>query len=93
MAIFDRQSRYRKGSRPARALDRHGNVVSAVDIPDAPTAGSVGQHLLEQGQRLDHLANYYLADGTGYWRIAELNDAMVPDALAEVIRIDIPESE
>ena len=42
------------------------------------------------GQRLDHLANFYLLDPNGFWRLAEHNDAMLPDAIAEASIIRIP---
>jgi hypothetical protein len=47
-------------------------------------------HRRKQGQRLDHLAAFYIKDNCGFWRIAELNDAMLPDALSEADFIDIP---
>ena len=51
---------------------------------------SAGVHIRREGQTLDQLANGYLADPHGYWRIAELNDAIVPDALEERETLEIP---
>ena len=44
----------------------------------------LGVHLLKQGQRLDHLAARYLNDPAGFWRLAEQNDVMLPEALTGV---------
>ena len=57
-------------------------------IPAAET--ELGEHLRKQGQRLDHLANHYLGDANGFWRIAELNDAMLPDSVLTQDTIKIP---
>ena len=50
----------------------------------------LGFHLLKQGERLDLLAARYLNDPAGYWRIAEQNDVMLPEALTEAREIEIP---
>jgi hypothetical protein len=50
----------------------------------------LGEHLRKQGQRLDHLANYYLSDPNGFWRVAEINDAVLPDAVLTQDVIKIP---
>jgi hypothetical protein len=38
----------------------------------------------------NQLASFYLQDPNGFWRICELNDAMLPDALAEADIVKIP---
>ena len=90
MAVFDPLSRYVGAAEPYDAMDTRGRAVKALAVPDAPVEFSIGKHVRKQGQRLDHLANGYLGDANGYWRIAELNDAMLPDALAEVETVRIP---
>ena len=55
-----------------------------------PPQTRLGEHLRRDGQRLDHLAGFYLGDPTGFWRIAEINGAMLPDALALVRSLTIP---
>jgi hypothetical protein len=50
----------------------------------------LGIHVLRQGERLDHLAARYTADPAGFWRIAEQNDVMLPEALTEAREIEIP---
>ena len=90
MAVFDGKSRYVKNASTYEATDRHGRRVVALTVADKPEQTLLSEHLLKEGQRLDHLANFYLEDSNGFWRICELNDVMLPDALAEVDVIKIP---
>ena len=70
--------------------DRRGRRVMALTVAEKPVQNLLGEHLRKEGQRLDHLANFYLKDPNGFWRIAEMNDAMLPDALAETDIVQIP---
>jgi hypothetical protein len=90
MALFDEKSRYVKNASIYEATDRRGRYVAALTVADRPVQTLLGEHLRKEGQRLDHLANFYLQDPNGFWRICELNDAMLPDALAEVDILKIP---
>jgi hypothetical protein len=91
MAIFDRLSRYVEPPvAPYEAFDTRGRLVRALPVPEAPVEISAGVHVRREGQTLDHLASGYLSDPHAYWRIAELNDAIVPDALEERETIEIP---
>jgi hypothetical protein len=90
MAIFDRKSRYVKNATTYQTTDRRGRTVVAVTPASAPAQTKLGIHRRKQGQRLDHLATFYIQDANGFWRIAELNEVMLPDALAEADLIDIP---
>jgi hypothetical protein len=90
MAIFNGESRYVKHASLYEVTDRRGRRVAALTVADKPVQTLLGEHLRREGQRLDHLANFYLQDPNGFWRIAELNDAMLPDALAEVDTLQIP---
>lgn len=91
MAVFDKKSRYVKPPlEPYSATDRRGREVKALPMIEPPLERSVGQHIRKQGQRLDHLANSFVADPHGFWRIAEVNGAVLPDSLAEAERIEIP---
>lgn len=90
MAIFDAKSRYVKNASIYEATDRRGRTVPALTVADKPAQTLLGEHLRKEGQRLDHLANFYLQDPNGFWRVCELNDAMLPDALAEVDILKIP---
>jgi hypothetical protein len=90
MAIFDAKSRYVKNASLYEVTDRRGRKVVALTVVDRPVQTLLGEHLRKEGQRLDHLASFYLQDPNGFWRICELNDAMLPDALAEVDIVKIP---
>jgi len=91
VAVFDRKSRYVKPAlEPYTVLDRRGREVKALPMIEPPRERSIGEYVRKQGQRLDHLSAALLADPYGYWRIAELNGALLPDALEEVERVQIP---
>jgi hypothetical protein len=89
MATFDSKSRYVKYATTYQAQDRRRRTVTALTAALPPTQPELGEHLRKQGQRLDHLANHYLRDPNGFWRVAEINDAMLPDSVLrqEVIKI------
>jgi hypothetical protein len=91
MAVFDRLSRYAKPPLASYdAVDLRGRLVQALPTPEPPGLVSAGRHEKKQHQRLDHLASAYLADPNGFWRIAEVNEAVLPDALLERELLDIP---
>jgi hypothetical protein len=90
MAVFDEKSRYVKNATIYQATDRRGRKVAVLTAAKKPAQTLLGEHLRKEGQRLDHLANFYLQNPTGFWRICELHDAMLPDALAEVDILKIP---
>jgi hypothetical protein len=87
--MFDPNSRY-LGVASYTAVDRRGRMVTVIPAPDKPDQALLGMHRRIEGQRLDHLAFHYLSDPAGYWRICELSDVMLPDALAEARDIPIP---
>jgi hypothetical protein len=87
--MFDDKSRY-ADLETYTVTDPRGRTVAVVPVPDAPAEVSIGLHILRQGQRIDHLAYKYLDDPAGYWRICELNDVMLPEALTEAQEISIP---
>lgn len=87
--MFDASSRY-AGLTMYAVVDRRGRAVMVVPTPDAPDEPLLGYHRRHQGERLDHLAGAYLGDGARWWRICELADVMLPDALAEAREIPIP---
>jgi hypothetical protein len=87
--MFDPRSRYLQSDQ-YDVIDARGRVVTVLAAPPPPEQLLLGIHLLKQGERPDLLAAKYLNDPAGYWRIAEQNDAMLPDALAERREIEIP---
>ncbi|HEX4274628.1 MAG TPA: hypothetical protein VHZ74_04705 [Bryobacteraceae bacterium] len=87
--MFDTNSRY-LGTPTYTVTDHRGRTVTVVQTPPDPGEGLLGIHVLKQGERLDHLAFKYLNDPAGYWRIAERNEAMLPEQLTEQREIEIP---
>ena len=90
MSVFDPKSRYAQYAKVATATDRRGRTVSCVTPAEVPPQTELGRHKLRQGQRLDHLANHYLDDPAGFWRIAELNDAMTAEPTLDTPLVGIP---
>ena len=62
MALFDDKSRYVKNASIYPVTDRRGRTVAALTVANKPVQTLLGEHLRKQGQRLDHLANFYLED-------------------------------
>ncbi len=91
MALFDPKSRYADPPVvPYDAVDVRGRAVQALPVPEPPREIPVGKHAKKEGQTLDQLANAYLSDPHAYWRIAEVNDVLHPDALSEAEIVLIP---
>jgi hypothetical protein len=89
MSSYDPKSRYVKT--PTYVVtDHRGRPVTVVAVPPHVAQPIAGVHVLREGQRPDHLAQQYLADATGFWRIAEANDAMEAEWLTEQPEIEIP---
>ncbi len=87
--MFDSKSRYAKANIYI-LKDARGRDVSVTGFAHISEQTLRGIHILKQGERLDHLATHYLSNATGYWRIAELNDAMTAEVLTEQREIKIP---
>lgn len=87
--MFDDNSRY-KDVQQYTVQDHRGRKVTVVAVPAPPVQSLLGYHLLKQGQRTDHLAGRYLNNAAGFWKIAEINDVMLPEALSERAEIAIP---
>ncbi len=91
MATFDRLSRYAKPPLESyTVVDTRNREVRALPVPARSVETTAGVHVKKEGQNLDQLANGYLADPHGYWRIVELNGAILPDALEERETLLIP---
>lgn len=87
--MFDDKSRY-KNAESYQRTDRRGRTVTVASTPPASKENFIGYHLRIQGQRLDHMAYRYLNNGAGFWRVCELNEVMLPEALSEASEIAIP---
>jgi hypothetical protein len=87
--MFDSTSRYAK--LPSQVItDHRGRTVTVVPVPLAPSQTILGFHRRREGERLDHLAQKYLEDPAGFWKIGEANEVMLPESLSEAAEIAIP---
>jgi hypothetical protein len=87
--MFDPLSRYANLVTYARQ-DHRGRTVMVVPVPSPPVDLLLGIHVLRQGERIDHLAFRYLENPAGFWRICEMNGAMLAEAITEQREISIP---
>lgn len=88
--MFDQKSRY-AGQQTHTFIDVRGRTVLVVLPPQKLQQSLLGFHPRKQGQRLDHMAAKYLQDPQGFWRIAQINNVMHVDQLAERLEIAIPQ--
>ncbi len=87
--MFDEQSRYAKLT-PVHLVDSRGRTVEAIPPAPRPKQTLRGIHLRRENERTDHLAALYVANPAGYWRLAEMNDAMTAEVLSELRQVEIP---
>ena len=87
--MFDEKSRYAKLT-PVHLMDARGRTVEAIPPAPQPKQTLRGIHLRKENERADHLAALYVADPAGYWRLAEMNDAMTAEVLSELREVEIP---
>ncbi|MBN1204052.1 MAG: LysM domain-containing protein [Myxococcaceae bacterium] len=87
--MFDPTSRYASLEvATARVTDARGEsrevrYVRRRFLPSGDSQVSLAEHLLAQGERLDHLAARYLNDPTQFWRLCDANGVLHPDELLE----------
>lgn len=87
--MYPPNSRYRAAATQV-VTGSDGSQVAAVVPPLPTTPPVIGYHVRHDGERLDLLAARYLADPTGFWRLCDANNAMVPDALGARGVIGVP---
>jgi hypothetical protein len=87
--MFDPKSRYATLA-TVLVKDARGRTVEAVPPAPHPRQSLRGIHLRKQNERADHLAALYVADPAGYWRLAEMNDAMTAEVLTELREVSVP---
>lgn len=94
---FPPNSRY-YGLPTAEWTGADGRMVSYVTrrfIPPPENFAELQVHIIHEADRLDNLAARYLGDPESYWRLADSNGAVRPNALTETVgnelRITLPE--
>lgn len=88
--MFFPGSRYLKAGAQYSVVRADGSTVLVTRLPKPAPATLAGYHRRLVGQRLDHMAGHYLSDPTGFWRLCDANDSMVPDSLAAADLVGIP---
>jgi hypothetical protein len=86
---FPASSRYAKAATYQAELP-NGTVVTALVLPAPRFPAPVGYHPRAVGDRLDLIAVRYLNDATGFWRLCDANDSVVPGALEQRALIAVP---
>lgn len=63
-------------------------------VPQPEQSETMLEHLLADGERLDHVAHHHLGDPELFWRICDANRALHPKELVEeagrALRIPLP---
>ena len=63
-------------------------------VPSPDAFALLREHVVRDGERLDQIAALYLGDPEQFWRIADANGAIAPEALTDVagerLRITLP---
>jgi hypothetical protein len=75
------------------ATRKDGTTVAVTRIPDPRHPALRGFHRRTESQRLDHIANRYLKDPDGFWRLCDASGTIAPDALASRELIGVPREE
>jgi nucleoid-associated protein YgaU len=85
--MFDPSSRYAT----LEILTRTGpdgreiKYVARRFVPPPAPGTVIREHVVTEGERLDHIAARYLGDPELYWQIADVNKAMRAEALVEEV--------
>jgi len=67
-----------------------GSTVQVTRLPLPGPALVLGYYRRGSAQRLDLIANHFLADATTFWRLCDANNSVAPDALAHRDLVGIP---
>ncbi|HTW02124.1 MAG TPA: hypothetical protein VMF87_17625 [Streptosporangiaceae bacterium] len=88
--MFTPDSRY--VSQPTYVVVLPDGTQTSVVVPLLPAPVPVAGYYQQAGQqRLDLIAVQYLNAPTGFWRLCDANNSMVPGALAARALIGIPQ--
>ncbi len=95
--LFPPDSRYH-GLETATLVDDDGETVVYLKrrfVPPPEAFADLTEHVVSDGERVDHLAHRYLGDGEQFWRLADANRAMRSEELVDEVgrrlRITLPE--
>ena len=87
--MFSANSRY-SGLPTYTVVLGDGRSVTATTLPAGRSAPLLGYHPRIEGDRLDLLAARYLKEPTGFWRLCDAGNAMVPDSLNAADLVGVP---
>jgi len=90
--LFSERSRYNSVPTDQVRLE-DGRTVTAVRFPARARPPLLGYHRRLDGQRLDHIASFYLKDAAGFWRLCDAGGAFSPHALASHELVGVPRKE
>ncbi|WP_448612081.1 LysM domain-containing protein [Geodermatophilus sp. URMC 60] len=92
--MFFRGSRYEQVTTVDHVAP-DGRIIRYKAIRPIPPTSPLGRHVVDEGERLDHIAFQHYRDAERFWRICDANLAVWPDELtARSGRVlDIPASE
>lgn len=85
--MFDPGSRYANLDILTRigADGREVAYVARRFVPPRPEGTVIREHVVTEGERLDHISARYLGDAELFWQIADVNNAMRAEALVEEV--------
>jgi hypothetical protein len=87
--LFFPGSRYQKTS--TYTITRaDGTSIAVAKLPLPLTEPLIGFHRRQRSERLDLLAYHFLSDATTFWRLCDVNNSVVPDALGAADLVGIP---
>lgn len=91
--MFFRGSRYEHVETKQYVTD-DGRTIRFKALRMLPDTRGLAGHVVDEGERVDHVASHELGDPERFWRIADANVVVDPrDLVAEPGRvIDIPEA-
>jgi len=95
-SAFPESSRYH-GTETKSMNSESGNTIVYLSrrfLPQPDKFTVIQEHTVNEGERLDNIANQYLGDPGQFWKICDSNGAIRPDELTETtgnrIRITMP---
>lgn len=63
--------------------DAKGRIISYKTMREMPDVTSHASHVVDEGERLDHIAFAYYRESDRFWRICDANIVVKPERLTE----------